>query len=36
MSFKKMHKKAYYFWVVISVLVVLSMVLMSVAPLFFY
>ncbi len=36
MSFKKMHKKAYYFWLVISTLVVVSMVLLSVAPLFLY
>lgn len=36
MSFKKMHKKAYYFWVVISTLVVISMIMLSMAPLFFY
>jgi predicted nucleic acid-binding Zn ribbon protein len=36
MSFKKVHKKAYTVWMVISALVALSMVLLTVAPLFLY
>ncbi len=36
MSFRKMHKRAYVLWVVISVLVVLSMVGFLFAPFFMY
>lgn len=36
MSFKKWHKRAYAFWVVISVLVAISMVAFLFAPFFLY
>ncbi len=35
MEFKKRHKKLYFFWVVVSVLVALSMVGFLLAPLFY-
>lgn len=36
MSFRRWHKKAYTFWVVISVLVVVSMIGFLFAPFFMY
>ncbi len=36
MSFKKMHKRAYRLWVIVSVLVAVSMVAFLLAPLFLY
>lgn len=36
MSFKKMHKRAYRLWVIISILVVVSMVGFLFAPFFLY
>lgn len=36
MSFKKVHKKAYIAWVIISAFVAFSMILLLVAPLFLY
>jgi hypothetical protein len=36
MSFRKWHRRVYVIWVVISVLVVLSMLVLLVAPLAYY
>lgn len=36
MSFKKMHKRVYRMWVVISIFVVISMVAFLFAPFFLY
>lgn len=36
MSFKKMHKRAYLLWIVISIFVVISMVAFLFAPFFLY
>ncbi len=36
MSFRKRHRHAYFFWVVISVLVVFSMIAFLFAPFFLY
>ena len=35
MEFKKRHKKLYFFWVVVSILVAISMVGFLLAPLFY-